>query len=176
MNGINATRANTNLFPLQSFQRLGDILAVPELTVGAVPAYVGTYPNGHWTGVSPLLNLGDPKVLDANKTTAQQRSGITDAAYEWLPQQVISLLRLGDPRFVIYAYGQALHPAADSVLTSGPYFQMCTNYQITAEVATRAVVRVEGSPNPAHTNTFLPLMKRYPPRLVVESFNYLAPD
>lgn len=175
VNAINTTRANTNLFPLQSFQHLGDIFAVPEFTVGAAPTYVGTYPNGYWAGVSPALNLGDPKALDANKTTAQQRSGLTDAAYEWLPQQVLSLLRLGDPRFIIYAYGQALHPAENSVLTSGPYFQMCTNYQITAEVATRAVVRVEGSPDPRNRN-HPDLKKRYPPHLVVESFNYLAPD
>ncbi len=189
--GINRTRANPNLFPTGTFQHLGDILAVPELSVGANPALAGIVNLGsqtfqgdlYWTNVSPFLYLGEP-ILGANekldaagsKTTPNQQKGVNDAAYEWLPQQILSLLRLGEPRFVIYAYGQTLHPAADSVLTSGPYFQMCTNYQITAEVATRAVVRVEGSPNPAHTNTFLPLAKRYPPRLVVESFNYLAPD
>jgi hypothetical protein len=107
--------------------------------------------------------------------TPQSLKTLNDAAVEWLPQQVLSLLRRGDPRFVIYAYGQALHPAENSVLTSGPYFQMCTNYQITAEVATRAVVRVEGSPDPRNRN-HPDAKKRYPPQLVVESFNYLAPD
>lgn len=189
--GINQTRANTNLFPTGTFEHLGDILAVPELSVGANPALAGNVNLGgqtfqgdlYWTNVSPFLYLGDPVLgasekLDAagSKTTPNQQKGLNDAAYEWLPQQVMSLLRRGEPRFVIYAYGQALHPAANSVLTTGPYFQMCTNYQITAEVATRAVVRIEGSPNPSHTNTFLPSKKRYPPRLVVESFNYLAPD
>ncbi len=189
--GINQTRANTNLFPTGTFEHLGDILAVPELSVGANPALAGKVDLGgqtfqgdlYWTNVSPFLSLGDPVLgasekLDASgsKTTPNQQKGLNDAAYEWLPQQIMSLLRLGEPRFVIYSYGQALHPAANSVLTTGPYFQMCTNYQITAEVATRAVVRVEGSPNPAHTNSFRPLNKRYPPRVVVESFNYLPPD
>ena len=188
--GINQTRANTNLFPTGTFEHLGDILAVPELSVGANPALAGNVNLGgqtfqgdlYWTNVSPFLYLGDP-VLGANekldaagsKTTPNQQKGMNDAAYEWLPQQVMSLLRRGEPRFVIYAYGQTLHPAANSVLTSGPYIQMCTNYQITAEVATRAVVRVEGSPDPRNANHADP-KKHYPPRLVVESFNYLSPD
>ena len=183
--GINRTRANTNLFPHGTFQHLGDILAVPELSVGTaafVPSPTDpkkTQGDWYWTNKSPYLELGGPvsgAISPVPSPTAWQQATLTDTAYEWLPQQILSLLRLGDARFVIYAYGQALHPAANSVLTSGPYFQLCTNYQITAEVATRAVVRVEGSPNPAHTNLFLPVAKRYPPHVVVESFNYLAPD
>lgn len=188
--GINRTRANTNLFPTGSFEHLGDILAVPELSIGANPALDGIVDianqtfqgNLYWTNASPYLYLGEPvlnvsRKLDAamNEATLAQKKGLNDAAVEWLPQQIMSLLRRGEPRFVIYAYGQALHPAANSVLTSGPYFQMCTNYQITAEVATRAVVRVEGSPDPRNRNHADAKM-RYPPRLVVESFNYLAPD
>jgi hypothetical protein len=52
---------------------------------------------------------------------------------------------------------------------------MCTNYQITAEVASRAVVRVEGSVDPADVNNANP-KRRYPPRLIIESYNYLPPD
>jgi len=44
----------------------------------------------------------------------------------------------------------------------GPFFGLCTNYQITAEVVTRAVVRVDGAPSK--------------PRTVIESFNVLPPD
>jgi len=151
VNGINAMRANTNFFPNGTFRSLGDVLAVPELT-----------------DLSPYLNRA---------TQFAPIRGLTDVAYEWLPQQTMSLLQLGEPRFVIYAYGQSLQPAPESIVTAGGgFFNLCTNYAPTAEVALRAVVRVEGSPNPAHTNTFLPLKKRYPPRIVVESFNYLAPD
>jgi hypothetical protein len=45
---------------------------------------------------------------------------------------------------------------------SGPLFGLCPNYQITAEVATRTVLRLDGAPNN--------------PRPVVESFNALPPD
>ncbi len=75
----------------------------------------------------------------------------------------MSLLTLNrTPRFVIYAYGQSLRPANHSIVTSGPHFNLCTNYQITAEVAARAVVRVDGAPTNSH--------------VVVESFNFLPPD
>lgn len=150
-NGINTLRANPYYFPTRSFQKLGDILAVPELS-----------------DASPFLNRA---------TTSARNSSITDAAYEWLPQQTLSLLQLEPaPRFSVYAYGQALQPAPDSVRVSNPFSGLCTNYAITAEVALRAVVRVEGSSDPSKTNTFLPAKKRYPPHVVVESFNYLPPE
>ncbi|PYJ08689.1 MAG: hypothetical protein DME25_00830 [Verrucomicrobia bacterium] len=132
VSGINATR---NTFTNHVFRRLGDILATPELTV---------------PGYSPYLTT-DLTLL-------------TDAVVERIPQQVLSLLKGGEqPRFVIYSYGQALKPANHSLyLGSGPFFQLCTNYQITAEVATRAVIRIEGAPGQPHA--------------VVESFNALPPD
>jgi hypothetical protein len=151
VDGINRTRANPNYFRNGTFERLGDILAVPELT-----------------DASPFLNV-------TNNTLPLIR-GMTDAAYEWLPQQMMSLVQLGEPRFVVYAYGQALQPAPDSIVTSGSFFGLCTNYTITAEVAARAVVRLEGSPDPRNTSTNLPLKKRYPPRVVVESYNFLPPE
>jgi len=155
--GINAERGRTNIagtfiHPGGEFQSVGDLLSVPELT-----------------DASPFLSL------QTNSLSFQR--GVNDAVYEWLPQQIMSLVRLGEPRFVIYAYGQALRPAENSIITTGgPFFGLCTNYQITAEVAARAVVRVEGSADPTQTSTYLPAKKRYPPRLIVESYNYLAPD
>ena len=134
LKGVEYTR--TNLFR-GNFRRLGDILAVPELTTA-----------------SPLLNTNSP---------VQLQEGINDAVYERLPQQLLGLMRGGDqPSFTIYAYGQALHPANRSVVTSGPYFGLCTNYQITAEFATRTVVRLENAPRA--------------PRVVVDSFNILPPE
>jgi hypothetical protein len=138
VDGINRTRANTNYFVNGTFNHLGDILAVPELT-----------------DASPFLNL-------APGSFAAQR-GISDAAYEWLPQQAMSLLQLGKPRFVIYAYGQSLQPAPNSIVTAGgPFFGLCTNYTITAEHVTRTVVEIEGG---ART-----------PRVVTKSYNILGPD
>jgi hypothetical protein len=167
MNDVRST--NRAVAPKQVFQRVGDILEVPELTVGTNTYYVGTYPNGYWAGASPFLNLGDPSSSSANaadpsaRYTYQQKYGINDAAYERIPQQIMGLLQCeAEPRFVIYSYGQALKPANKSLVLSGPYSGLCTNYQITAEVATRTVVRIAGPPDK--------------PRAVVESFNILPPD
>lgn len=137
VDGINRTRTNTALFPQGVFRRLGDIFAVPELTEA-----------------SPFLNTASAR---------QREEGLTDAAYERLPQQVLSLLKGGEqPRFVVYGFGQTLRPADRSVISGGPFVGLCTNYQITAESAIRAVVRVEGAPEQ--------------PRLVVEDYNLLPPD
>jgi len=133
--GINRTRAAA---PFNgTFKSTGDILLTPELSVA-----------------SPLLNTN---------STAQLQRGISDAAYERIPQMLMGLLRGDDqPRFAIYAYGQALKPANRSIITSGQLSGMCTNYQVTAEFATRTVVRIEGAPES--------------PRAVVESYNVLPPE
>jgi hypothetical protein len=91
----------------------------------------------------------------------------------------MSLLTLNQsPRFVIYSFGQTLHPAVNHPLVSGGAFNgLCTNYQITAESATRAVVRVEGTSDPKYQDGKVDSQGRsYPPHLVVEQFNVLSPD
>jgi len=119
-------------FPNNTYQRMGDILAASELTIA-----------------SPYL-LGGTNIVN-------------DAVVERIPQQIMGLLRGGEqPRFLIYSYGQALRPAAHSIVPSGQFLGLCTNYQITAEVATRAVVRIDGAPRNPHA--------------VIESFNVLPPD
>lgn len=135
VDGINRARANTNLFPRQVFERVGDILAAPELTEG-----------------SPFLN----------RSALQWQYGLTDAAVERLPEQILGLLKVDQPRFVIYAYGQALRPAPNSLIRSGPFLGMFENYEVTAESALRAVIRIEDAPER--------------PRAVVEQYNWLGPD
>ena len=149
----NTTNKNAPIFPNQTFQHLGDVLATPELSVASpyVPA------------------LGN----NPNPTTAN------DEVYERIPQQIMSLLTLNQsPRFVIYSFGQTLHPAANHPLVTGGAFNgLCTNYQITAESATRAVVRVEGTTDPKYQGGKVDSQGRsYPPHLVVEEFNVLSPD
>jgi hypothetical protein len=113
VSNINLTRLQQ---PNQSFRTLGSILAAPALTVA-----------------SPFLNTAD---------TDQLQSGISDAAYERIPQQILSLLKEDEAYVVIYAFGQSLKPAADSIVTApGPYRGLCTNYQITGEVATKTALR-----------------------------------
>jgi hypothetical protein len=128
--GINRTRAAQ---PGGRFQRLGDILQTPELTL-----------------LSPYVATNNNKAV------------VTDAVYERIPQEILSLLRNDEPRYIVYAFGQALKPAPNSVITSpGNDFGLCTNYQITAEAAARAVVHLEGPPNNPH--------------IIVDSYNILPP-
>jgi hypothetical protein len=153
-NGINSTRANTNLFPQQVFTHVGDILAVPALTEQ-----------------SPFLNLANTSYNN-------------DEMYEWLPQQTMSLLRVsGSPRYVIYCYGQALKPAPNSIVTSGGrFFGMVTNYQIVSEIATRAVVRFGSTvtnvmvPDPNNNYNWVGQPVVTNNNAVIESFNVLPPD
>jgi len=135
--GINATRAATvNADGVAgAFEHVGDILRTPALTEQ-----------------SPFLAGLD--------TTTQ----VSDELYEWLPQQTLGLLRASStPRYVVYCYGQTLRPAPNSVVTaSGQYFGLVTNYQITAESAARAVIRVDNATTKA-------------PRVIIESYTPLPP-
>ncbi|MFN7141177.1 MAG: hypothetical protein ACK4UN_17750, partial [Limisphaerales bacterium] len=136
--GINATRSATNRAH-STFATVGELLSTPELTVN-----------------SPFLNRSDDK---------QVQFGLSDAAYERIPQQILSLLKVGYPRYAIYSYGQALRPAPNSIVLNAPapHLQnICTNYQITGEVVTRTVLRVEGTPEN--------------PKAIVESFQILSEE
>ena len=132
--GINRTRlgeVTNNQQTIPVFNRLGRVLATPELTVA-----------------SPYLN---PENL------------VTDAVLERIPQQILGLLREDEPRFVVYAFGQALREAPNSLyLAAGSFNRLCTNYQVTAEYAAKAVIRIEGYPTG--------------PRAVIESFQELPPQ
>jgi hypothetical protein len=133
------------------FEHEGDILSVPLLT-----------------DQSPFL---DPTQTGYN----------SDAMYEWLPQQAMSLLRVGTPRYVIYSYGQALKPAPNGIYQGGatlangqPAYGMVTNYQVMSEMAARAVVRLDTvRTNAIGANGAIIVT---PPRAVIESFNILPPD
>jgi len=105
----------------------------------------------------PFLNERGAFTWVGNKS-----GGMTDAEYERIPQQIMSLLKVGDARFVVYCWGQSLKPADRSIVTSGPFFGICTNYQITGEMFTRAVVRVDGTASR--------------PKPVIETFNILPKD
>ena len=117
--GINGVR---RFFRNGRFQHLGDVLSAPALTLQ-----------------SPYLDWED---------LAQYQSGIDDFAYERIPQQILSLLKADEPRVTIYAYGQSLRPADQSLRTDPEpprLFNICTNYQVTGEYLFRRVVRYDGS-------------------------------
>jgi hypothetical protein len=130
-NGINAARAaqlgGVARNPNGLFHHIGDVLQASALTVN-----------------SPFLN-GTPI------------SSLPDEAIERIPQQTLSLMKVGLPQFVIYSWGQALKPK--SLCQAAPFTGLCTNYDITAEFLTRTVCHVVG--DPAATS----------PKIVVDSYN-----
>ncbi|MGC9034762.1 MAG: hypothetical protein ACP5K7_02865 [Verrucomicrobiia bacterium] len=140
IDGINNYRDTK---PNRRFTRLSEILEVPELTTR-----------------SPFVNYSTP--VDTMQVAS-------DAALERIPMQILSLLKVGEPRFLIYAYGQSLRPAPGSI-TFGPgeMFQLCTNYQVVGEAVIRTVIRVENEYIPGETNII--------PRVITESFNLLPPQ
>ena len=88
--------------------------------------------------------------------------------YERIPQQILSLLKDDEPYVVIYAFGQSLRPAENSIVkTPGPYRNLCTNYVVTGEVATKTAVRIEKLPLQQGKQLY---------RAVVESYNILPND
>jgi hypothetical protein len=164
-NGINLIRTN---FPTLQFTRLGDILSVPALT-----------------DESPFLK--EP-YINANAASKKKTYlfPATDSDYERIPQQILSLLGTGESRFTVYAWGQSLKPAppvpgiGPSIVTSGSDKGLCKNYQVTGEMATRSVVRVEFE-DELGTNSVNQLFrtgrKNYArPHAVVESYNLIPVD
>lgn len=145
VDGINRTRAReTNiLFGVHApyFDSLGRILATPELTFASPPATPGS------TGTLPRRLPVWPR----------------DEVVERIPQQILSLLKADEPRFVVYAFGQTLKEAPSSLhFGEGIFNRMCTNYQVKSEFVTRSVVRLDGSLDS--------------PRTVVENFNEILSE
>jgi len=77
---VNAIQSARSSFPGQSFGDVGDILATEQMTEQ-----------------SPFLDWGD---------VGQQQSGITDEAYEIIPSQLLSLLRMDSSGAVAWSNGQ----------------------------------------------------------------------
>jgi len=117
--GINGVR---RFLPNGKFSHLGELLAAPALSIQ-----------------SPYLAWDE---------SVSYQSGIDDMAYERIPQQILSLVKADEPRVTVYAYGQALRPAAQS-LRSEPnpprLFNICTNYQVVGEYLFRRVVGFNGA-------------------------------
>jgi hypothetical protein len=140
-----------------------------------------TYPNGRFPTMgavlaSKKLTIESP-FLDRS-TQNQLYFGITDAAYERIPLQILSLLRADEPRVTVYAFGQSLKPAANSrYLAPGVFNQLCTNYQITGELVTKTVLRFEPvfRPTEPNENPFSHVSTNGW-RTIIESYNIVPND
>ena len=109
------------------FRTLGDVLSTPTLTE-----------------FSPFLNINPMELALKGVPTEQQKYAIHENVMEWIPQQILSLLKEDEPRVTVYAFGQALKPAENSIVTRpGRYYQMCTNYAVVGEVFTKTTYKLE---------------------------------
>ncbi|MBN9691733.1 MAG: hypothetical protein J0M24_15950 [Verrucomicrobia bacterium] len=116
-----AVKNGVQVNPDGVFPKLGSILQVPTFSDRA-----------------PFLNQ------DIGWTNATR---VGDEVLERLPQQILSLLRADEPRFVVYSFGQTLKPAQGAVnLRPGPLYGIVTNYVITGEYVTKTVLRLDGDP------------------------------
>lgn len=134
-----------------------NIYALVDATNG-INATRANEPNGlfHRLGYlfkTPALTVQSPFLTNA--------SLYSDEVVERIPQQILSLVKLGDPQFVIYAWGQSLRPKSFYYGT-GLNFNICTNYEITGEVLTRTVCHMVSDPLATS------------PKIVIDSFNIEA--
>jgi hypothetical protein len=95
---------------------------------------------------------------------------VPDEVVERIPQQILSLLKAEEPRYVVYSWAQTLKPAPGAVVTApGRFFGLSTNYVVTGEFATKTVLRFEGS-----LSTNAPVTQTL--RSVVEDHRVLTTD
>jgi hypothetical protein len=112
---------------------------------------------------TPALSIDSPFLVGVAGMPDNVVGAFRDEEVEAIPQQVAGLLKLGQPQFVIYGFGQALKPK-DIYFGGPPNFNLCTNYQITGEYVTRTVCHIVGDPTAASV------------KIQVDSFNILPAD
>jgi hypothetical protein len=112
------------------------------------------YPNGIFHKVGDILAAS---ALTTNSPyLIGNPANYSDEIIERIPQQTLSLLKVGEPQFVIFAWGQALKPKGQPYLVSGLNYGMYTNYEITGECLSRTVCHL------VHTNGL---------KMVIDSYN-----
>ena len=138
--GINSTRTNWNTPNIDGltnvnvdglhgvFEHVGDVLRAPELS-----------------DASPFLSADlecSSRKESATKCTNGCRSRLcrsSPSAARRNHRRVMSFIATAKP----------LKPAPNGIVNGGT-FGLCTNYQVTAETASRVVIHVENTPTPAN--------------------------
>jgi len=132
--GGGATNVQLMRRSLPRFESLGEICSVSTLSERS------PYLRG-----APTIAQSYPQAF----TSFPDRPVAEDDVIERIPQQILSLLKTDEPRYVIYAWAQTLKPAPGATVTApGPYFGLVTNYVVTGEFATKTVLRFEGATAP----------------------------
>ena len=113
------------------------------------------HPNGIFHKVGDILGAA-ALTTDPNGFLGPNAANYSDDIVERIPQQTLGLLKVGEPQFVIFAWGQALKPKGAPYLATGLNYGMYTNYEITGEYLTRTVCHL------VHTNGL---------KMVIDSYN-----
>lgn len=155
--------------------------ALRNVPAGQPPNPYVNYADTYMTAQSYWWPLESPLIARNGGTV----DALNEVFVERIPQQTLGLMHLEpSPRVVIYAIGQSVRPAERGVYVGGgPYQLMVTNYQISGEQASRAVVRIDNlpengalprplPPQPWPAGTVSPIQ----PRFIVESFKLLPAD
>jgi hypothetical protein len=149
----NNTVVGVPLGPLNDVYNLVDVNSIYY----GINAYRTNQPNGifHKVGYilgAPALTTMSPYVTNASVSPTL----VTDEMVERIPQQTLSLLKVGEPQFAIFAWGQALKPKGPPYLGSGANANTYTNYEITGEFLSRTICHL------VHTNGL---------RMVIDSYD-----
>jgi hypothetical protein len=114
-------------------------------------------PNGVFHKMGDILQA--PVLTTQSPIVTNYAGTLTDEMVERIPQQTLSLLKLGLPQFVIYSWGQSLRPKT-LYPASGSLNNICTNYEITGEFLSRTVCHVVSADGTTSA-----------PRIVIDNYN-----
>ncbi len=152
--GVIVITNSTEGIPLNPTNDVYYLMDTPTSGINAVRAL---QPNGIFHKIGDILQAGTLTVSPPEPLTAP----LTDEMVERIPQQTLSLLKLGLPQFVVYSWGQSLRPKNLYSSGSGSLLNICTNYEITGEFLTRTVCHVVSDPAAAA------------PKIVVDNYNIM---
>ena len=160
-----AIAPNTGIYSTTNFMDATNGINVARTNIYSANGTVAPYnPNGIFHKVgdilqAPILTTRSPFVADL----LAEGGTPTDEMVERIPQQILSLLKVGQPQFVIYAWGQSLKPknlySSPAIGFDPALNNICTNYEITGEFLGRIVCHVVGDTTAAK------------PKVVIDSYN-----
>ncbi len=119
-------------------------------------------PNGVFHRTGDILQAQALTVLSPYLDVSKELP--RDEIVERIPQQIGSLLKVGQPQFVIYAWGQTLRPKDLYNAPNASLFKLCTNYSITGEFLTRTVCHLDMTKSDRGGQN---------PKIQIDSFNIL---
>jgi hypothetical protein len=106
--------------------QVGNVLVIDKAAHGREGPWL-TYarmrtlrPTGLFTNLGEVLSAPGLSDLSPYLSPAaiQRQRGITEDMLEQIPTKILSLLKVDEPRVVIYSFGQSLKPAPHSLSTS----------------------------------------------------------